>query len=187
MKIIIGLGNPGLKYKKTRHNVGFMVLDFLANGQKWQKSKKAKALYLWTKIAGEETELVKPQTFMNNSGLTVAYIKKKHAQLELTDFIIIHDDIDLPLGEIRIAQGSSSAGHKGVASLIEALGSKNFIRIRLGIGRDENLPTDIFVLKKFKREELRKIQEKFPYIEQIIKTIISEGIDKAKSELNKSK
>lgn len=184
MKIIIGLGNPGLKYKKTRHNAGFMALDYLAGQEKWQKSKNTKALYLRTEIAGEETELVKPQTYMNKSGFTAAYIKKKHPKLKISDFIVIHDDVDLPLGTVRISQSSSSAGHKGVASIIEALGSKDFIRIRIGIGRDENLPTELYVLKKFKREELKNIKGKFPAIKNIIDSIITNGVDKTKTTFN---
>ncbi len=159
MKLIIGLGNPGPKYKKTRHNLGFRVVDFLAENEKWKENKKANCLYLKKEINGQEAELIKPLTFMNNSGQTVNYIQKKH-YLQLKDIVVIHDDIDLPLGEIKIQQSRGSAGHKGVQSIIDTLGAADFIRMRIGI-RPKELFTDTekFVLEKFTPEEEKIVQE----------------------------
>jgi PTH1 family peptidyl-tRNA hydrolase len=164
MKLIVGLGNPGGKYAKTRHNLGWMVLDALVDGQKWQENKpggagsdfagKATFLYCQGQIKGQEVELVKPTTFMNNSGSAVAYIVRKH-NLGLSDIIVIHDDKDLNFGKIKIATDSSSAGHKGVQSIIDTLGSQKFLRIRIGIKNDllAKMETDQFVLIRFNAEE----------------------------------
>ena len=160
MKLIVGLGNPGEKYKKTRHNLGFLMVNYLAAGDEWKENKKANCLYIKKQIGLEEIELIKPLTFMNNSGKAVNYIQKKH-RLKPEDIIIIHDDIDLPLGEIKIQKGRGSAGHKGVQSIINQLGSKDFIRIRLGIKPVENQSSDTekFVLEKFTIQEEKIVQE----------------------------
>ena len=137
MILIVGLGNPGKKYEKTRHNAGFMVLDELEKKE----------------LPG--VRFLKPDTFMNNSGNAV---KKEMQKLKLKNqnLIIIHDDIDIPLGKIKVSKGSGSAGHKGVESIIQSLGTKDFTRIRIGILPPEGKPEDVetFVLKNFKKEEL---------------------------------
>jgi len=168
MKLIVGLGNPGSKYIKTRHNIGFMVLDVLAEGEEWKENKKANCLYLKKQINSEEVELVKPLTFMNNSGKAVNYIKQKH-YIKPEDILVIHDDIDLPLGEIKIQQNRSSAGHKGVQSIIDALGTKDFVRMRIGI-RPEQLTqeTEDFVLEKFTPQEQEIIEEKIKRAAELI-------------------
>ncbi|MDO8633420.1 MAG: aminoacyl-tRNA hydrolase, partial [Candidatus Wildermuthbacteria bacterium] len=129
MQLIVGLGNPGKKYEKTRHNAGFMVLDELEKKELPQ------------------TRLLKPDTFMNNSG---GAVKKEMQKLKIKNqsLIIIHDDIDIPLGKIKVSKGSGSAGHKGVESIIQSLGTKEFIRIRIGILPPEGKPEDVetFVL-----------------------------------------
>ncbi len=171
MKLIVGLGNPGEKYKKTRHNLGFLIMDYLAAGDKWKENKKANCLYLKKQIGLKEVEFIKPLTFMNNSGQAVNYIQKKH-RLKPEDILIIHDEIDLPLGEIRIQQGRGAAGHKGVQSIINQLGTKDFIRMRIGIKpikfrglASEKLEakplidTEKFVLKKFTAEEEEIVQQ----------------------------
>lgn len=159
MKLIVGLGNPGSKYEKTRHNLGFMVVDLLAGKEKWRESKKAKCLYVKKQMATQKVELVKPLTHMNNSGQTVGHIQKKH-YLSPRDIIIVHDDIDLALGEIKIQEGRGAAGHKGVQSIIEQLGTQDFIRVRIGIRPVElSMDTEKFVLQKFSSEEMEIIQE----------------------------
>jgi len=141
--LIVGLGNPGKKYKQTRHNVGFMVIDAL---------KK--------KISGKNIVLLKPQTFMNNSGKTVKKIIR-NLKFEIRNLVVIHDDIDLPLGTIRVSKNVGSAGHKGVQSIIDELGTQNFTRIRIGIQPKPKKPKDVekFVLQKFTKGE-EKIIEK---------------------------
>lgn len=174
MKLIVGLGNPGTKYQKTRHNLGFLVIDYLANDDEWKKSKKANCLYLKKQIDSEAVELIKPLTFMNNSGKAVNYIQKKH-RIKLEDVIVVHDDIDLSLGEIKIQKGRGSAGHKGVQSVIDQLGTKDFIRMRIGIKPMHNIEertinTERFVLENFTSEEQDIIKQT---IEKAAKVIIT--------------
>lgn len=173
MKLIIGLGNPGKKYEKTRHNLGFLVVDFLAGNNEWKKSKKANCLYLKKQINSEKVELIKPLTFMNNSGKAVNYARKKHC-INIEDIIVVHDDIDLPLGEIKIQKNRGPAGHNGVKSIIEHLKTKDFTRMRLGIKSDEqkNLETEKFVLQNFTSEEKKIVEEQIKRAVQIIRTTL---------------
>lgn len=164
MKLVAGLGNPGKKYEKTRHNVGFMILDEFIKSikQTWRESKKAKALYCKTEIDKQEIEFLKPTTYMNNSGVAMAYAVKKHHNLKPEDVIVVHDDKDLPLGEIRVQTNRGSAGHNGVKSIIEHLGTQNFTRIRVGTASDElNIAKDTseFVLDKFSKTENDKLEQ----------------------------
>lgn len=171
MKIIAGLGNPGEKYQKTRHNAGFLALDELANrrGLSWSLSKKCQAQL----ARDHELILVKPLAFMNNSGAAVRAVlsyyrllpKKlglfaaKNADLSEA-LLVVHDDIDLPLEKYRISTGSGSAGHKGVESVIGHCRTKNFTRLRLGIRPEAEvkIPTDKFVLQKFAPAELVRLR-----------------------------
>ncbi len=173
MILIVGLGNPGEKYKKTRHNIGFRVID-----EFWQKqnfpefsfSKKFSALISETVLNGEKIILAKPQTFMNNSGQTVKSLIDFY-KITKSNLIVIHDDLDLFLGKIKIAEDSRSAGHKGVQSIIDELGAKNFTRFRLGIKPQQHhglvRGTENFVLEKFTKDE-----EKI--VKQIIKQTVNE-------------
>src|SRR3989344_2911553 len=133
MKLVVGLGNPGEEYKNTRHNTGWIVLDFIL-GKKidWEKSSGTKALFYKDSIGNKPVEYFKPTTFMNNSGVAVLYAKDKH-KVSLKDIIIIHDDIDLPIGKMKISFDKSSGGHNGLESVIKKLKSKEFLRIRIGI------------------------------------------------------
>lgn len=145
MKIIVGLGNPGQKYERTRHNLGFIVLDhFLKDFESeregdWKSSKKFKsktAQITWQPKASKASDiiLVKPETYMNNSGMAVAAITSFY-KVDPSDIWIIHDDVDLPFGSLKIRYGGASAGHRGVESIIEKLGTDKFWRFRLGIGK----------------------------------------------------
>jgi len=173
MFLIIGLGNPGLKFRKTRHNIGFLVLDQLqkeSNFPKFKMNKKAKVETAKGEINGQVVFLAKPQTYMNNSGQAVKFLLKEHGFTE-NSLIIIHDDFDLPFGEIKIAENSASGGHHGVQSIIDALGTQNFkhvkigIRPKLGLPMSQQLKAEDFVLKKFTKEEQSRLGE-------IIKTAI---------------
>lgn len=170
MKLIIGLGNPGKRYIKTRHNIGWLILDELVNQEQlitnnqnsWQENKKAKALYLKTKINGQPVELLKPQTFMNDSGYSVAQAAKNHNLDVKTDIIVIHDDKDIALGKIKVQIDRSSAGHKGVQSIIQQLGTQNFTRLRVGIAnanQNQMREADKFVLSKFGLLEKKKLKQ----------------------------
>lgn len=182
MILIVGLGNPGKKYKKTRHNVGFWAMDELAKKETWQESKKANCLYLKTQISDKNAELIKPLTFMNNSGKCVRYVKRKRS-IKPEDIIIIHDDIDLPLGTIRVSKNISSAGHKGIQSIIDELGTKNFTRIRIGIQPKIGKPQNVeeFVLKRFTKEEGKRIQKIIKTAIKIIEKGLKEGMIKKKT------
>lgn len=161
MKHIIGLGNPGKKYESTRHNVGWLALDVLAKdlgvAKDWKQSVKAQADYIWTTINELKIELVKPTTFMNNSGKTIRYILKKHQSSGPDNFIVVHDDVDIAFGEIKVSKDSGSAGHNGVKSIIEALGTKDFTRVRIGVGKSDTIPTEAFVLQTFTPEEQKEL------------------------------
>ena len=163
MTIIVGLGNPGKKYKDTRHNVGFQIIDEFAeknNFPEFKFSKKFNAL-----ISEKDNMLLaKPQTFMNESGKAVKKLTETRSlQLQRPGLCVIHDDIDLPLGKIRIAKNRGSAGHKGVESVIKEFGTKDFIRFRIGIqprfqrGKPKNV--EKFVLQRFIEEEKKVIKE----------------------------
>ncbi|MDO8524378.1 MAG: aminoacyl-tRNA hydrolase [bacterium] len=165
MLLIVGLGNPGLKFKKTRHNIGFRVLDALQkenNLPKFKLNKKAKVEITKGEINGQVVFLAKPQTFMNNSGHAVKFLLKENGFTE-DSLIVIHDDFDLPFGEVKIAENSGSGGHHGVGSIIESLGTKNFKRIKIGIrpvvdGLPPTSPkAEDFVLKKFTKNEEKEL------------------------------
>lgn len=185
MKLIIGLGNPGKEYEKTRHNAGFMVMDFLAGKDNWQESKKARALYLKKEIDGQLVELFKPQTFMNDSGLAAAYAARNH-NLDVQDILVVYDDIDLPLGQIRIGQFKSSGGHKGVQSIIDNLKSSDFIRFRVGIKNavTDKQPAEKFVLQKFGLLEKKPISEAVATTAQAIIMALNEPLDKVMNKYN---
>ncbi len=176
MKLIVGLGNPGKQYEKTRHNAGWMVLNEIIkkyNPQKsWSNSKKAKAEFLKLQINNQEVELLKPTNFMNNSGFSVQYAVKKHS-LKPEDIIVIHDDKDINLGEIKVQFDKNSAGHNGVQSIINHLKTKEFYRVRVGVAPENKNhigDTTHFVLKKFGLFEKKKINQ---------------GINKATEEIEK--
>lgn len=163
--LIVGLGNPGNEYAKTRHNVGFMAIDYFApNDTVWKKEKNA--LTTRTEINGKNAILVKPQTFMNNSGEAVGPLMAFY-KIPLENVVVIHDDMDLKLGAFREKIGGSSAGHNGIKSIDNAIG-KEYRRIRIGIGhpRDFENPMDPsdWVLGKFNDEQLKEIKS-------VIKTI----------------
>ena len=162
MKLIVGLGNPGDKYKKTRHNLGFRVIDQLHQNlafDSWHLAKNFKTLISQGMLNRQKIILAKPQTFMNNSGQTVKSLVDYY-RIPLEEILIIHDEIDLPLGKIRIQKGSRSAGHQGVQSIINRLGTKNFIRMRIGIkpAASQEKDTEKFVLEKFTLEEEKTVQ-----------------------------
>ncbi|MFH1382885.1 MAG: aminoacyl-tRNA hydrolase [Chloroflexota bacterium] len=189
MKLIVGLGNPGTGYASNRHNIGFMCLNYFArrHGIKFDK-KQGKARIGLGKINGEAVVLARPQTFMNLSGESVGLLARKY-DISLDDLIVIHDDLDLPLGKIRIRRGGKSGGHKGVGSIIGELGSPDFTRIRVGISRpatDESDETDIkdYVLGDFSREEKKIIDEVIPKVTEAILCLLTAGLTAAMNKFN---
>ncbi|HBB38410.1 MAG: Peptidyl-tRNA hydrolase [Candidatus Magasanikbacteria bacterium GW2011_GWD2_43_18] len=165
MKLIVGLGNPGKQYEKTRHNAGFLVLDELQKlpgMKKWSLSKKFNAEISEGSIVNESIMLVKPMTFMNNSGQSVGLLINYYTLDPTKDLIVLHDEKDIALGTIKVQKDRGAAGHNGVKSIIEHLGTQNFTRIRLGIASDhprQMEDTVNFVLGKFSMFEKRAIKK----------------------------
>ena len=181
MTIIIGLGNPGKKFENTRHNVGFMAIDKFAkenNFSDFKLEKKFDALV----SENENVLLVKPETFMNESGVAARKIlSKKNTE----DIVIIHDDIDLPVGKIKIVKDRGSAGHKGVESIIQNIGNNNLIRIRIGIAGQKDVSAKSVVLKKFSPEEQKIVDDAIQKASNALNLFLKEGLDKTMNEYNK--
>ncbi|MFH1315550.1 MAG: aminoacyl-tRNA hydrolase [Candidatus Uhrbacteria bacterium] len=163
MFLIVGLGNPGKEYEKTRHNVGWFIIDRLAErlDATWKNKKAWKAQVAESVAEKNKVVMIKPETFMNRSGESVARARGFWNKTSLENIYVIHDDADLKLGDIRIKQGGSSAGHKGIDSITQKLGDNNFYRIRIGIGRPENdkMPLDKFVLGNFSDSEIKQLDQ----------------------------
>jgi len=192
MKLIVGLGNPGRGYAHNRHNIGFVCLNHFARTQGIRFDRKqGKARIGIGEVAGSKVVLARPQTYMNLSGQSVSRLMKKF-NINLNDLLIIHDDLDLPLGKIRLRHGSSSGGHKGIDSIISSLGSQDFTRLRVGIGRPatEGLaPTseaDIiaYVLSNFTSEEKQIIVQVIPRAGEAIYCLLTEGLVVAMNRYN---
>ena len=186
MYVITGLGNPTLKYSKTRHNVGFDTIDVLAKkyGIKVKK-KQFKALTGEGFIDGEKVILVKPMTYMNNSGESVSEIVKYYKIAPDKELIIISDDLNLDVGVLRIRAKGSAGGHNGLKSIIKCVGTESFDRVRIGVGK---VPagTDVIthVLTRFSRADRAIVKESFEVAADAIVSIISDGIDKTMSKFN---
>lgn len=193
MKIIIGLGNPGNQYEKTRHNIGFMVLEQLLKDFQpvqqtvWTDETRFKsdiAEIMWEK---EKILLVKPKTYMNNSGLAVQLVTSFY-KVPVTDVIVVHDDADLRLGAVRIRLGGGSAGHRGIESILQHIPDGNFWRMRLGIGRPEEQASvkgiDGFVLGEFTHQEHGKVRELIPHAAKALSHALTEGFEAAMNHYN---
>ena len=185
MRIIVGLGNPGLRYRSTRHNIGFRCVDTIA--KKWGirvSDRRAKAVLGRGNHAGEEIVLAKPRLFMNNSGEGVAYLLTRFASRP-EDLVIIYDDMALPLGRLRLRPGGSDGGHRGVHSIIESLGTQAFPRIRLGIGSPplEQNPV-AYVLGRFSGEEETIVARAVESVVAAVDCLLGESIDEAMNRFN---
>lgn len=181
MIIIIGLGNPGEQYKNTRHNVGFMAVDTFAknnNFPEFSLQKKSQALV----SEKDGITLAKPQTFMNESGKTAREITKNTS---LENLIVVHDDIDLPVGKIKIIKERGSAGHKGVESIIKSIGNDGLIRIRIGIGSENKTDAMEVVLKNFSEQEQKTINETIKKVADALDVFVKQGLDATMNAFNK--
>lgn len=192
MKLIVGLGNPGFLYARNRHNVGFMCVSHLAKMQKIPFDRKqGQARTGIGNIAGYRTVLARPQTYMNASGESVSTLMKK-LNVEPDGLIVIHDDLDLPPGKIRLRLGGGSGGHKGIDSIIARLGTRDFYHVRVGIGRPdiaENTPEReeaviAYVLSDFTPEEKKIIDKIIPDVSEAVVFLLSEGITNAMNRYN---
>jgi PTH1 family peptidyl-tRNA hydrolase len=183
-KLIAGLGNPGPKYLWTRHNAGFMVLDRFSHLAGIPLTRKNfSGLYGEGDLRGERLLLLKPQTFMNLSGRSVAAALRFH-KLSLQDMIVIHDDLDIPFGCIKLKEGGGHAGHNGLRSLTQELGSGDFIRLRIGIGRPSHGDMADYVLTNFAPEEMAGLPRLLDGVVDALELLIAEGVAKAMSLYN---
>lgn len=184
MRLIVGLGNPGREYAHTRHNVGFDVVDLLAKKRHARVlSRQCHSLVGSFEHYGEKILLAKPQTFMNNSGLAVGELLRKH-RLEPSDVLVVYDDLDLPLGKIRIKPQGSSGGHKGMTSIIQHLHSSAFPRVRIGIGRGGGVVDH--VLSRFNRKERQTMDPALQDAADALNMILEEGIEAAMNVYNRA-
>jgi PTH1 family peptidyl-tRNA hydrolase len=198
MKVIAGLGNPGEKYTRSRHNVGFILLDEIAKENEWSKSKNANAYYSKENIGEEVVEYVKPQTFMNHSGASLKYAVTKQG-VNPKDILVIYDDVDLPFGKIKISHKGGDGGHNGIKSITSNIGNE-FTKVRIGIAPvDEegnarkpkggfftpaSRAVARYVLKDFSKNDLEKVKEMSPRIKNIIETFVKEGSQSAMNKFN---
>jgi PTH1 family peptidyl-tRNA hydrolase len=184
MKLIVGLGNPGKKYELTRHNAGFVVMDYYAKQVNVPISKvKFKSYYNEVNIAGEKVILMKPQTYMNLSGEAVASAVKYY-NLEMSDVLVIYDDIDIDFGKLRIRKQGSAGTHNGMRSIIYQLKSDDFARIRVGIGRDGDQALHDYVLRRFPKGDWDQLKDVVTRAGDAIDTFIRDGIDAAMNRYN---
>lgn len=187
MKLIVGLGNPGKEYIDSRHNIGFRVVDALSKSYDF-KLKSESGLYSMiakARLGGEEAVLAKPLTFMNLSGVAVKVLLKRYKS-DLTDLLVVCDDMDLELGRLKLKASGSSAGQKGLASIIEYLGSNSFSRLRIGIGRPgNNVDPSRFVLSPFNKKEKELILDSIERACDCAESWISEGIEKTMNIYNR--
>lgn len=183
--LIVGLGNPGERYEKTRHNLGFMVVDLLANRlQTSVKREECRALVGRGLIENQRLELVKPQTFMNLSGEAVKCLLGKDARSE-AKIIVIVDDLALPFGTIRLRAKGSSGGHNGLKSIENCLRTQEFFRLRIGIKPELELSdTKNFVLENFTRDEIAELKNILEKCADAVSAVISDGIEKAMARWN---
>jgi len=191
MKLIVGLGNPGKTYAHNRHNAGFQCLSYFARSHSIRfERRQCRARVGIGEVRGEKLLLAKPGTFVNLSGNSVAGLVHKH-NIPLSDLLVIYDDLDLPLGKIRLRQSGSSGGHKGMNSIISTLGSEDFPRIRVGIGRpqaeEQSLNEDTiinYVLSDFSPQEEAIIKPVIVKVAEAIDCFLTQGIEAAMSKFN---
>jgi PTH1 family peptidyl-tRNA hydrolase len=193
MKLIVGLGNPGLFYSNNRHNIGFMCIRHIArmHGIKLNK-KQGKTRTGAGEIEGQKITLARPQTFVNKSGEAVNPLIRK-LRITPADLIVIHDDLDLPTGKIRIRYGGGSGGHKGIESIVNHISSREFCRIRVGIGRPPETEADDndkeaavidHVLSGFTRDEKKIIKKVIPSVTEAVDCLVTKGLEAAMNRYN---
>jgi PTH1 family peptidyl-tRNA hydrolase len=181
--LVVGLGNPGARYAGTRHNIGRAALQALVGrpAAEWTFERKAEGLVFSAELLEAPVTYLLPETFMNRSGRSVRrFLSYRPAGVEL---VVVHDDLDLPLGRLRISQDRGAGGHKGVTSIITELGRRDFIRLRLGVGRSAG-PTADFVLESFEPTEKEEVDRVLALVPAVLKTIVKEGAPAAMTKYN---
>jgi len=187
VKLIVGLGNPGIEYQFTPHNIGFLAVDRIAEQCGVTiDNRHCKALTARARIGKEEILLAKPETYMNLSGLSVQELSRKYEVDPQKDLIVIYDELDLPLGLIRIRERGSSAGHNGMQSIINAIGTQEILRIRLGIAPDHPVKDGSrYVLSQFKKSQLVVLDEMLDTAAQAVNVVMNEGRGPAMNRFNR--
>ncbi len=181
MKLIVGLGNPGVSYENTRHNVGFMIVDWYLDNTKWQE--KFSGLLRMEMINGEKVIFLKPTTYMNLSGNSVQKVIHYY-NISIQNILVIQDDMDLEFGKYKLKKNSSSGGHNGIKSIISCLGTDAFSRLKIGISHDFKQDTKDYVLGKFSQSELEELYDKRFLYNEIIDSFILYGIDITMNKYN---
>ncbi|MEW6215085.1 MAG: aminoacyl-tRNA hydrolase [Nitrospirota bacterium] len=184
MWVVAGLGNPGSKYSRTRHNIGFMVIEEIAHRYEIDlKEKEGKYRIGRCSTDGENMLLIEPLLYMNMSGIVVKNILNKF-NIRPENLIVIHDDLDMETGKLRIRRKGSSGGHKGVESIIQSICSKDFIRLKIGIGKDASITAEDYVLRRFGKDEVFLIKEAIKRASDAVTSILLDGLDKAMNRFN---
>jgi len=184
LKLIVGLGNPGKEYENTRHNIGFMVIDNYLKNEKFKT--KFNGMYLKKVINNEEVIFLKPLSYMNLSGEVVKkYVN--YFKINLSDLLIISDDLDMPCFKIKLKYKGSSGGHNGLKNIIQNINTEEFKRLKIGISNNLNNDTKSYVLSKFNQEELEKLHKKFEITNNIINDFINLDFEKVMSKYNESR
>jgi PTH1 family peptidyl-tRNA hydrolase len=180
VKLIVGLGNPGIEYQFTPHNLGFLTIDRIASDRGMEvRNRQCRALTGRTRIGNEEVLLAKPETFMNLSGLSVQELLAEYQLRPESDLIVIYDELDLPMGTLRIRKRGSSAGHNGMKSIMGALDTREFLRIRLGIAPETR------ILKPFTKRQLKTVDGILDTAAEAVEVILTEGPEAAMNRFNR--
>ena len=187
MKLIVGLGNPGIEYQFTPHNLGFLTIDRLADDIGVEvRNRNCRALTARAAIEEQQVLLAKPETYMNLSGMAVRELVGKYEADPGKDLIVVYDELDLPLGRIRIRQRGSSAGHNGMESIIGALGTQEFLRVRLGVGPDKKVGDGAkYLLSPFRKAQLKLLDEILDAASDAVRVILKDGPAVAMNRFNR--
>ena len=187
MKLIVGLGNPGIEYQFTPHNLGFLAVDRIANEYGVEvRNRQCRALTGRVVIGPETVLLAKPETFMNLSGISVRELVEKHDVRPEEDLIVIQDELDFALGTIRLQRQRSSAGHNGIESIISALGTKDFLRIRMGVAPDRKVEDGMsYLLAPFRKAQHKVVDEMLDTAADVVKAILADGAASAMNRFNR--
>jgi PTH1 family peptidyl-tRNA hydrolase len=187
VKLIVGLGNPGIEYQFTPHNLGFLAIDRIATNLGVDvRNRQCRALTARAAIADQPVLLAKPETFMNLSGVSVRELVEEHDAKPESDLIVIQDELDFPLGTLRVHTRRSSAGHNGIESIIEALGTQDFLRIRIGVAPERKVSNGReYLLAPMRKVDLQAVDGMLDTVEEVVKMILKEGPAAAMNRFNR--
>ena len=185
MKLIVGLGNPGKEYEDTRHNIGYMVVDnFVKANNLGTFTEKFNGLILKTTYNDEQLIIVKPLSYMNLSGDVVRKVSDYY-KIDINDILVIHDDLDMPVGKIKLKVGGSSGGHNGIKDITNKLGNENYKHLKIGIANDKNMDTKDYVLGRFQKEDIEILDSKKEEVVNLLKDFVELDFDRLMNKYNK--